>query len=248
MTETPLALVTGGGAGIGAAICRRLALAACGPRHEVIVVDRDGHRAEDTARSILADGGKARPVGIDITDMDALRDLSCETGPLDLLVNNAGIFEVKGMFDIGPDDYRRMYEVNLVALAELSRLSAERMREGTAIVNIASRAMLGARNYAHYVASKAAVAGLTRAMALELAERQIRVNAVAPGVILSDMLKARKDTDLEALRAAQPSGRLGQPEDIAEAVAFLGSNAAAFITGQILLVDGGRSLGGTASF
>jgi 3-oxoacyl-[acyl-carrier protein] reductase len=85
-------------------------------------------------------------------------------------------------------------------------------------------------------------------MALELAERQIRVNAVAPGVILSDMLKARKDTDLEALRAAQPSGRLGQPEDIAEAVAFLGSNAAAFITGQILLVDGGRSLGGTASF
>ncbi|MAA97741.1 MAG: short-chain dehydrogenase [Stappia sp.] len=248
MTETPLALVTGGGAGIGAAICRRLALATGGPRHEVIVVDRDDRRAEETARSILADGGKALAVGIDITDMDALRKLSADAGALDLLVNNAGIFEVKGMFDVGPDDYRRMYEVNLVALAELSRLSAGRMGEGTAIVNIASRAMLGARNYAHYVASKAAVAGLTRAMALELADRQIRVNAVAPGVILSDMLKARKDTDLDALKAAQPSGRLGQPEDIAEAVAFLGSKAAAFITGQVLLVDGGRSLGGTASF
>jgi 3-oxoacyl-[acyl-carrier protein] reductase len=122
------------------------------------------------------------------------------------------------------------------------------MREDAAIVNIASRAMLGARHYAHYVASKAAVGGLTRAMALELAERQIRVNAVAPGVIETDMLKARSDTNLDGLRAQQPSGRLGRPEDIAEAVAFLGSPVAGFITGQVLLVDGGRSLGGTTAF
>jgi 3-oxoacyl-[acyl-carrier protein] reductase len=107
--------------------------------------------------------------------------------------------------------------------------------------------MLGARHYPHYVASKAAVVGLTRAMALEMAPQGITVNAVAPGVIETDMLKARSDTNLQGLRSLQPLGRLGTPADIARTVVFLAAPEADFITGQILLVDGGRSLGGVTA-
>jgi 3-oxoacyl-[acyl-carrier protein] reductase len=109
---------------------------------------------------------------------------------------------------------------------------------------LASRAALGARHYAHYVASKSAVVGLTRAMALELAPLGITVNAVSPGVIETGMLKSRSDTNLDALRTLQPLGRLGTPDDVARTIAFLADPAADFITGQVILVDGGRSLGG----
>lgn len=244
MTQNPIAIVTGGGAGIGAAISR--VLAANG--HQVIVADLAADNAEAVAAAIRAGGGSARAHPLDVTDPVAVARLAEEAGDVRLLVNNAGIFNVKGFFELAPDDFRRMYEVNLVALFDLSQKIAARMQPGGAIVNIASRAMLGARHYAHYVASKAAVAGLTRAMALDLSERKIRVNAVAPGVIETDMLKARSDTDLDGLRAQQPMGQLGAPDDIAHAVAFLGSPQAGFITGQVLLVDGGRSLGGTTSF
>lgn len=244
MTQHPIAIVTGGGAGIGAAISR--VLAANG--HQVIVADLAADNAEAVAAAIRAGGGSARAHPLDVTDPVAVARLAGEAGDVRLLVNNAGIFNVKGFFELAPDDFRRMYEVNLVALFDLSQKIAARMQPGGAIVNIASRAMLGARHYAHYVASKAAVAGLTRAMALDLSERKIRVNAVAPGVIETDMLKARSDTDLDGLRAQQPMGQLGAPDDIAHAVAFLGSPQAGFITGQVLLVDGGRSLGGTTSF
>lgn len=244
MTQNPIAIVTGGGAGIGAAISRVLAENG----HQVIVADLAADNAEAVASAIRASGGSARAHALDVTDAVAVARLAEEAGDVRLLVNNAGIFNVKGFFELAPDDFRRMYEVNLVALFDLSQKIAARMQPGGAIVNIASRAMLGARHYAHYVASKAAVAGLTRAMALDLSERKIRVNAVAPGVIETDMLKARSDTDLDGLRAQQPMGQLGAPDDIAHAVAFLGSPQAGFITGQVLLVDGGRSLGGTTSF
>lgn len=244
MTQNPIAIVTGGGAGIGAAISRVLAENG----HQVIVADLAADNAEAVASAIRASGGSARAHPLDVTDPVAVARLAEEAGDVRLLVNNAGIFNVKGFFELAPDDFRKMYEVNLVALFDLSQKIAARMQPGGAIVNIASRAMLGARHYAHYVASKAAVAGLTRAMALDLAERKIRVNAVAPGVIETDMLKARSDTDLDGLRAQQPMGQLGAPDDIAHAVAFLGSPQAGFITGQVLLVDGGRSLGGTTGF
>ncbi|WP_067339951.1 SDR family NAD(P)-dependent oxidoreductase [Stappia indica] len=244
MTQNPIAIVTGGGAGIGAAISRVLAENGL----EVIVADLAADNAEAVASAIRASGGSARAHALDVTDAAAVARLAEEAGDVRLLVNNAGIFNVKGFFELAPDDFRKMYEVNLVALFDLSQKIAARMQPGGAIVNIASRAMLGARHYAHYVASKAAVAGLTRAMALDLSERKIRVNAVAPGVIETDMLKARSDTDLDGLRAQQPMGQLGAPDDIAHAVAFLGSPQAGFITGQVLLVDGGRSLGGTTSF
>lgn len=184
---------------------------------------------------------------LDITDPAATQALIDGATNLQLLVNNAGIFNTRDFDLLTADDFRQMYEVNLVAMFTLSQQAARVLPEGGRIVNLASRAAFGARNYAHYVASKAGVAGLTKAMALELADRQITVNAVAPGVIVTDMLLERAE-GLEGLRVQQPSGKLGTPEDIAHAVAFFADPRASFVTGQVLLVDGGRSVGGTAAF
>ena len=243
-SSRPAAIVTGAGAGIG----RAIAMALADDGYRVIVAERDADRAVRTVTLVREAGGTAEAAVLDICDSAACERLIAGAGDLAVLVNNAGIFDVKDVFALTPEDFRRMYDVNLVALFSLSQAAARAMKPGGRIVSIASRAMLGARHYAHYVASKAAVAGLTRAMALEFADRDITVNAVAPGVIETEMLRERSDTNLDALRALQPSGRLGQPQDIAHAVAFLASPKAGFITGQVLLVDGGRSLGGSLGF
>lgn len=234
-------IVTGGGAGIGRAIALQLAQA--GDR--VVVADLDAARADETVALIGAAGGQGRAAVLDVTDSAATADLVGETPHLRCLVNNAGIFGVKPFDSLTADDFRTMYEVNLVAMFGLCQSAARAMPGGGAIVNIASRAMLGAAQYIHYATSKAAVGGFTRSLALELAPRGITVNAVAPGVIETEMLRARSDTNLDALRAMQPGGTLGRPEDIAAAVVFLASAQARFVTGQVLLVDGGRSLGGS---
>lgn len=234
------ALITGAAAGIGLEIASQLARVG----HQVHLLDRDTAGVHAAADGLCAEGAQASGHAIDITDEAAVRGLVASLPPMSVLINNAGIFEVKPFFEVDAADFRRMYEVNTVAMFTLSREAASRMPRGARIVNLASRAMLGARHYPHYVASKAAVVGLTRAMALELAPQGITVNAVAPGVIETDMLKARSDTNLDGLRALQPLGRLGTPADIARTVVFLAAPEADFITGQILLVDGGRSLGG----
>ncbi len=234
------ALVTGAAAGIGLAIAQQLSDAG----YAVHLVDRDSERLHAETGRLQVSGKIAIAHTLDITDEQAVQALVDTLPPLTVLVNNAGIFEVKPFFDVRAQDFRRMYEVNTVAMFTFSRIAANRMPRGARIVNLASRAMLGARHYPHYVASKAAVVGLTRAMALELAPYGITVNAIAPGVIETDMLKARSDTNLQGLRDLQPLGRLGTPADIARSVVFLAAPEADFITGQVLLVDGGRSLGG----
>ncbi|MCV2894305.1 SDR family NAD(P)-dependent oxidoreductase [Lentibacter sp. XHP0401] len=241
MAQANTSIVTGAGAGIGRAIAQRLAQAG----DNVLVVDLNTSRADETVALINEAGGRGQAAVLDITDAAALDALIAETRNLRCLVNNAGIFDVKSFDTLTAEDFRRMYEVNLVALFGLCQRAARVMGSGGAIVNIASRAMLGASQYIHYATSKAAVGGFTRSLALELAPKGITVNAVAPGVIETDMLRARSDTNLDALRAMQPGGTLGTPDDIAAAVQFLASPEAKFITGQILLVDGGRSLGGS---
>jgi 3-oxoacyl-[acyl-carrier protein] reductase len=243
MMIEPTAIVTGAGAGIGRAIARRLAE----DGYHIVVADRAVEGAEETVRLLTEDGYTARAVILDITDSAATQALIDGAENLHLLVNNAGIFNTGDFDKLTADDFRRMYEVNLVAMFGLCQQAARVLPEGGRIVNLASRAAFGARNYAHYVASKAGVVGFTKALALELAEKQITVNAVAPGVIATDMLLERAE-GLEALRIQQPTGKLGQPEHIAHAVAFFADPRAEFVTGQVLVVDGGRSVGGTASF
>ncbi len=167
--------------------------------------------------------------------------------PLAALVNSAGLFDERKFFDVSQDDFRRMFEVNLIAAASLTQKAAARMAPGAKVVNIASRAYLGARHHAHYVASKAALVGYTRASAMELAERGILVNAIAPGLIDTPMLRALTPERLAAQLALQPTGKAGTPEDIAHAVSFLAGPEMSFITGQVLFVDGGKSLGGSGA-
>lgn len=241
MSTSRHALVTGAASGIGLETARQLLQAGC----TVHLADRDAQAVERAAASLAATApGQAQAHVLDITDKGQAQSLIERLPDLSVLVNNAGIFDVKDFFALTEHDFERMYGVNTIPMFTLARLAAPRMGRGGRIVNLASRAMLGARHYAHYVASKAAVAGLTRAMALELAPMGITVNAVAPGVIETDMLKGRSDTNLDALRTLQPLGRLGSPGDIARTVVFLAAPQADFITGQIILVDGGRSLGG----
>ncbi|WP_054309228.1 SDR family NAD(P)-dependent oxidoreductase [Mesorhizobium sp. 1M-11] len=239
----PEAIVTGAGSGIGRAIARRLA----NEGFAVIVVDRAADPADETARQLRAEGHEARAEVLDITDAAATQRLIDTAPNLRVLVNNAGIFDVKKFDQLTADDFRRMYEVNLIAMFTLCQQAARVLPEGGRIINLASRAAFGARNYAHYAASKAGVAGLTKALALELAAKQITVNAIAPGVIMTDMLLERPDGIAE-LAAEQPTGKLGKPEHIAHAAAFFASPFAEYVTGQVLIVDGGRSVGGTAAF
>lgn len=237
------ALVTGAGSGIGRAIAHRLA----DEGYAVIVADRSAKGAEETVAQLTAKGQTARAAVLDITDATATQVLIDGIENFGVLVNNAGIFNTRDFDALTAEDFRQMYEINTIGMFTLSQQAARVLPEGGRIVNLCSRAAFGARNYAHYVASKAGVAGLTKAMALELAAKQITVNAIAPGVIATDMLLKRAE-GLEGLRVQQPTGKLGAPEDIAHAVAFFADPRASFITGQILLVDGGRSVGGTAAF
>ena len=239
----PTAIVTGAGSGIGRAIAHRLGA----DGFAIVVADRVQASAEETARQLRDKSYEARVAVLDITDQTATQALIDSIEMLQVLVNNAGIFTVIEFDKLTADDFRKMYEVNLIAMFNLSQQASRKMAEGGRIVNLCSRAAFGARHYAHYVASKAAVAGLTKALALELGMRQITVNAVAPGIIQTDMLLERKD-GLEEMRAAQPTGKLGVPEDIAHAVSFFADARASYVTGQVLIVDGGRSVGGTAAF
>lgn len=239
----PVAVVTGAGGGIGAAIAARLAE----DGFAVHVLDISAERAQGVATEIAAAGGTAHAAVVDLRDDAAVTGFVAGLPRIDVLVNNAGIFDERSFKELTADDFRRHYELNLIAVFRLSHAVAPLMKSGGKIVNIASRAYLGARNHAHYVAAKAGVVGLTRAMAMELLPDGILVNAVAPGLVDTPMLQALTPERRAAQLALQPTGRAAQPSDIANAVAFLASPRTDFIIGQILMVDGGKSLGGTAS-
>ena len=239
-----LALVTGGGHGNGAAIARGLAAAGA----EVIVTDIDKDAARTIADSIVADGGKARGFALDVTDEEGCRklaqDLSLLVGPIRILVNNAGIF-LRGNL-VAPDGRERWDKtmaVNVqgpfnVTMAFIEQLKLTR---GT-IVNIASiNSYVAQAGSGAYPVSKGALAQFTRVLAAELAPDGVRVNALAPGLIATAMTEpTRADARrLEAFLAHVPMRRVGEPEELAGPVVFLCSDAASYITGAILPVDGG---------
>ncbi|ADP13880.1 short chain dehydrogenase family protein 6 [Achromobacter xylosoxidans A8] len=237
------ALVTGGASGMGLAIVERLA-------HDgfrVVLADRNAELAAKEAQALQTQGLDVEHRVVDLTDEAATRALARSLAPLAALVNNAGLFDERKFFEVDSADYRRAFDVNLLAAATLTQEAARDMAPGAKIVNIASRAYLGAKNHPHYVASKAALVGYTRASAMELAARGILVNAIAPGLIDTPLLRNLTPERLAAQLALQPTGRAGQPQDIANAVSFLAAPHMDFITGQVIFVDGGKSLGGSGA-
>jgi NAD(P)-dependent dehydrogenase (short-subunit alcohol dehydrogenase family) len=228
------AVVTGGAGAIGRAIAEALILAG----EDVLLVDRSPV-VEDVARDI-----GATACVVDLAAADAASKVlrsALERGPLRVLVNNAGITRDGRALKLSEEDFRAVIAVNLVAPLRLAEAFAGSVQDGGAIVNIASRAGLGNFGQANYVAAKAALIGATRAMALRWAPR-LRVNAVAPGLVNTPMTAAMPPDVLEKLVARVPAGRAAEVAEIAEVVAFLASRRASYVTGQTLVVCGGRSL------
>jgi 3-oxoacyl-[acyl-carrier protein] reductase len=234
------ALVTGGSGAIGQAICMALAQAG----HEVWVhANRNLAQAEIVARRIADAGGSAQAIAFDVTDADAaeaaLKRLVDDT-PVQILVNNAGIHDDAPLAGMTRQQWHSVIDVSLNGFFNVTQpllLPMIRTRRGR-IVNIASVAgVMGNRGQANYAAAKAGLIGATKSLSLEVASRGITVNAVAPGIIASPMTAGAFPD--ERIKQLVPAKRAGQPEDVAGVVAYLVSDAAAYMTGQVLSIDGG---------
>lgn len=232
------AFVTGAAKGIGRAIVEHLAREG----YRVVAVDLL-EEVHEVAKSLVSEGREVTAAVVDIRDRSALSSLMDGAAPLDVIVNNAAITSTHPFDELTEDHFRENFDINVVGTFVVAQEGARRMRNGGRIVNIASRSFAGAPQMAHYAASKTAVVGLTRAMAIDLSPRDIRVNAIAPGVVDTDMLHYMSEERQQAMLGLQLLGRIGQPDDIARAVSFLASKQNTYITGQLLIVDGGRSLG-----
>lgn len=243
MAKTKLTvLVTGGAQGIGLGIVTRFAV----DGWAVICADKNGKAAEKTAAGLRRRRLDVVGVEMDVRDRASIRAALKPYKSIDALVNNAGIYSGGDLKSLAEKDFDLMMSVNVNGLFAVTQETLKRMPNGGRIVNIASRAYLGGAGMAHYAASKGAVVSLTRSMALELGKRDISVNAIAPGLIDTPLVRSLPPKILAERRAQQPNGKMGTPADIANAAVFLASPATHFITGQVLLVDGGKSLGGTA--
>jgi len=237
------ALVTGGSRGIGRAIALKLASMGA---NVAILYAGNAEAAEKTAADIAAQGVRSLAVQCDVSDFEqvtaAVARVKEALGPVDILVNNAGITRDKLALRMSPEDFDSVLAVNLNGAFHMIRaLYADFMRRRSGrIINIASIAgVMGNAGQANYAASKAGVIGLTKSIARELAPRGITCNAIAPGFIETDMTAAMNQDAFEAMRKTIPLGRVGQPENVAELAAFLAGDAAGYITGAVIHVDGG---------
>lgn len=235
--------MTGGSGAIGSAICRALGAAGCR------VVVHYGSRlegAEEVVRTIVAAGGEAIAVGADVTREEEVGELFARAreafGRVDILVNNAGTLRDGLLVRMRREDWQRVLDVNLTGAFLCTREALRDMLRAHwgRIINIASVVgEVGNVGQANYVASKAGLIGFTRAVAREVASRNITVNAIAPGYVEAGLTTELSERQREALLAQIPLRRTARPEDIAPAVVFLASEAAGYITGQVLNVDGG---------
>ncbi|NKY50932.1 SDR family NAD(P)-dependent oxidoreductase [Nocardia vermiculata] len=242
-----VAVVTGGASGIGGAIAARLA----SDGHAVAVFDLDKRAAEQGADAIVASGGTAIGVAVDVSDraaIDAGADrVRRELGAPSILVNSAGMTTSGPFLDISAGEWARVLAVNLTGTFDCCQaILPDMVEQGWGrIVNISSSSIhSGAAGMAAYVSSKSGVLGLTKVLALEFARRGITVNTIPPGFIDTPMMRATADRgfiDVQKAIDATPVGRVGLPEDIAAACAFLVSEEAGYITGQVIGVNGGRN-------
>ncbi len=237
-----VAIVTGAARGLGRAIAESLAAAGA----QVACVDVDAETLAETVKAIEANGGTAEAVACDVTDSDrvtrVVKDVVEKWDGLHILVNNAGITRDGLVVRMKDDQWDTVLGINLRGTFLFTRAAARPMMKGRQgrIINIASvSGLMGNAGQANYSASKAGVIGLTRTVAKELADRNITVNAVAPGFIATEMTAKLGDEVIEEVKKMIPLGRLGEPQDIADAVLYLASDAAQFITGQVLPIDGG---------
>ena len=240
------ALVTGAGRGIGKAIALELAA-----KGAFVIVNYNGSKeaAEQTVAEIIAAGGDAVAYQCSVSDYEAcgamITALIKEYKHIDILVNNAGITRDGLLMKMSEEDFDAVINTNLKGCFNTIRHMSRyflKQRAGK-IINISSvSGILGNAGQANYSASKAGVIGLTKAVARELASRGINVNAVAPGFVETDMTDALSDSVKENLKSQIPLGKIGHPQDIAKAVAFLASPDANYITGQVLSVDGGMAI------
>src|SRR6185437_6628903 len=233
------AIVTGAAGGIGAAVARRFAREGAG----VIIADLHADAAQAVAGSIARDE-KAKCIGLacDVSSEDQVQQCVQralkEFGSFDIAVNNAGVMMFKAFSDWTPQDWRKVLDVDLLGAAFFTREAFHHMRPGGAIVNIASvHAVETTANVAPYAAAKAALLSVTRSAAIEGRDRKIRANAILPGAIDTPMLWSNPNIKSGAETIAKED--VGQPEDIAAAAAFVGSDDAKFSTGASLAVDGG---------
>ena len=244
--ENKVALVTGAARGIGKAIAK--ALAAEGA---VVIVNYNGsaQRAGETVKEIEEAGGKALAIRCNVADFTACKDMIDgiikEQGRLDILVNNAGITRDGLLMKMSEEDFDSVMDTNLKGAFNCIRHAARQMikQKSGRIISISSvSGVLGNAGQANYSASKAGIIGLTKATAREVASRGITVNAIAPGFITTDMTEVLSEAVKTSVTETIPMKKFGKPEDIAQTALFLASEEAAYITGQVICVDGGMCM------
>lgn len=246
MNENRIAIVTGGGSGIGFAIAQKFTE----NNITTIIVGRDNQKLNDAKEKL---GELCKPYRFDLKNLSAIpaftEEIMNEFGNIDILVNTAGINMKKEFIEVSDEEFQKILHTNVNAVFALSREVVNQMlkKNGGNIINISSMAsQYGIPKVIAYTASKAAIEGMTKAMAVELSPKGIRVNCIAPGFIATDMSAKALNNDPERKQkvlSRTPMQKLGEPGDVADAALFLASDAAKYITGVILPVDGGNAIG-----
>lgn len=242
---TGLSVITGGAQGIGFAIAERLGR----DGREVVLIDVNTEQGEAAIDALRGFDISCAHYGCDVSHSEevnaCVQQIMSERGRIEVLVNNAGVVRDNWIENISDEEWSLVVDVNLKGTFYMCRAAVPQMREcgEGKIVNIASRAWLGNPGQANYAASKGGIVSLTRTLALELARFNINCNAVAPGLIDTPLVRGLPEHVRQRLIQAQPTKKMGKPEDVAGAVAFLISDDARFVTGQVLHVCGGKSVG-----
>ncbi len=237
------AVITGAGQGLGRATAEALHRAGA---HVIINYfdDPTGTNRQRAEETMAALGDRAVALAADVRDPASLHVMMDEAirrcGSLDIVVNNAGILRDKTIKKMTLDDWQQVIDTNLTGVFNVSKAAAERLKDGGRIVNLASiSAAMGFFGQANYAAAKSGVVGFTKVLSRELAKRRITANAVAPGVVLTEMGKSIPEEARQQMLASIPLGRFGEPREIAEVIVFLCSDMASYVTGQTIHVNGG---------